>query len=313
LRFLERVTGDGPSPLHHSIDQIITEGKELTGIINWNELRKAMISEGRGRRGRENPADHWDKRAEEFNRSTKERSDRTERQVASLRIDPDYTVLDVGAGTGRLSVPIAKMVRQVTAVDQSRGMLNYLEENMVEEGLSNYRCIQKRWEDVELGVDVEPHDVVIASHSLGMLDIQEAVAKMNAAAKRRVYIFTSAGKWFFDDLEEELWGRVYNRPPRRGRGGGWRSDYMLLYNILHDMGIYANVEIRDSTHVQHYESLDEAVGRWKAMREIPEENEPLLREYLAKNLTEDGENGGGLTFRRSTKSAMIWWNKSESS
>jgi SAM-dependent methyltransferase len=281
----------------------------LNSIINWNELRKAMISEGRRRRSRENPGEMWDKRAEEFNRSTKGRSERTERQVASLRLDPDYTVLDVGAGTGRLSVPIAKIVKQVTAVDQSRGMLSYLEENMAEEGLSNYRCIQKRWEDVELGVDLEPQDVVIASHSLGMFDLQEALAKMDAAAKRRVYIFTAAGKWFFDDFEEELWERIYDRPPRRG--GGFRSDYMLLYNILHDMGIYANVVIRDAEHVQRYGSHDEAVERWKARREIPEENEPLLREYLAKNL--EGENGDGLIFRRRTKSAMIWWPKSESS
>ena len=265
---------------------------------------------GHRRRSRENPADHWDKRAEEFNRSTKDWSEGTESQVASLKLDPDYTVLDVGAGTGRLSVPLAKIVKQVTVVDQSRGMLSYLEENMAEGGLSNYKAIQKRWEDVELGADLEPHDVVIASHSLGMFDLQEALEKMNAAAKKRVYIFTAAGKWFFDDLEEELWERVYDRPPRRGRGGGFRSDYMLLYNILHDMGIYANVEIRDSEHVQRYESLDEAVERWKEGREILEENEPLLREYLAKNLTEDGD---GLIFRRRTKSAMIWWQKSESS
>jgi len=280
----------------------------LTGIINWNELRKAMIYEGRKRRGHEKPGEMWDKRAEEFNRSTRERSERTDRQVASLKLDPEYTVLDVGAGTGRLSVPIAKIVNQVTAVDQSRGMLNYLEENMAEEGLSNYKAIQKRWEDVELGVDIEPHDVVIASHSLGMFDLQEALAKMDAAANKRVYIFTAAGKWFFDDMEEELWERVYDRPPRRG--GGFRSDYMLLYNILHDMGIYANVEIRDTEHVQRYGNLDEAVLRWKERREIPEENVPLLREYLAKNLTEEGD---GLTFRRRTKSAMIWWSKSESS
>ena len=281
----------------------------MTNIINWNEFRKAMRSAGPRRMGHENPAEHWDKRAEEFNRSTKERSERTDRQVASLRLDPDYTVLDVGAGTGRLSVPIAKIVKQVTAVDQSGGMLSYLEENMAEEGLSNYKAIQKRWEDVELGVDIEPHDMVIASNSLGMFDLQEALAKMDAAAKKRVYLFISAGRRFFDDQEEEFWERVYDRPPRRH--GGFRSDYMLLYNILHDMGIYANVEIKDSEHVQHYGSLDEAVEQWKARREIPEENEPLLREYLSKNL--ERENGDGLTFRRRTKSAMIWWPKSESS
>jgi ubiquinone/menaquinone biosynthesis C-methylase UbiE len=280
----------------------------LTGIINWNELRKAMMPGGHRRKDRENPGEMWDKRAEEFNRSTKEWNEGTERQVASLKLDPDDTVLDIGAGTGRLSVPIAKIVKQVTAVDQSRGMLSYLEANMAEEGLSNYKAIQKRWEDVEIGVDIEPHDVVIASHSLGMFDLQEALSKMDAAAKKRVYIFTFAGRWFFDDQEEELWERVYDRPPRRRRG--FHSDYMLLYNILHDMGIYANVEIRDSEHVQHYGSLDEAVEQWMARREIPEENEPLLREYLAKNLTEEGD---GLVFRRKTKRAMIWWPKSESS
>ena len=281
----------------------------MTGIINWNELRKAIISEGRKRRGHEKPGEMWDKRAEEFNRSTKERSERTERQVASLKLDPDSTVLDVGAGTGRLSVPMAKIAKQVTAVDQSAGMLSYLQDNMAQEGLSNYRAIQKRWEDVELGVDIEPHDVVVASHSLGMFDLQEALAKMDEAAKRRVVIFTAAGKWFFDDFEEELWERVYDRPPRRH--GGFRSDYMLLYNILHDMGIFANVEIKDAEHVQRYQSLDEAVERWEARREIPAENESILREYLAKNL--EDENGGGLVFRRRTKSAMIWWDKSESS
>ena len=287
----------------------------MAGLINWNELRKAMMSEGRGRRGHKNPGEFWDGRAKEFNRSTKGKSERTETQVASLQLDPDYTVLDVGAGTGRLSVLIAKKVRSVTAVDQSRGMLDCLEENMAEEGLTNFQYIQKRWEDVELGVDIEPHDIVIASHSLGMFDLQEAIAKMDAAAKKGVYLFTSAGKWFFDDLEEELWERVYDRSPRRG--GGWRSDYMLLYNILHDMGIYANVEIRDAEHVQRYESLDEAVERWKVMRNITEENEPFLREYLAKNLEVDdgGDDGDGEGFisRRKTKSAMIWWPKSESS
>ena len=274
----------------------------LTGFINWNELRKAMISEGH-RKMSKNPAEEWDKRAEEFNRSTKEDDNRTEELVDRFRLDPNYSVLDLGAGTGRFSVPIAKRVQHVTAIDPSDGMLNYLKENMTEEGLSNYRCIQKRWEDVEIGVDIEPHDVVIASHSLGMFDLQVALSKMDDAAKKYVFILAAAGKWFYDDIEDALYEQVYKRPPSRG---GWRSDYMLIYNILHDMGIYANVEIMDSDDFQRYESLDEAVERWRVMTEIPEKNKPILREYLAKNLIEDNN---GLLFRWRTKGAMIWWPK----
>lgn len=262
-----------------------------------------MISEGRRGRRLKSSEEMWDKRAKEFNRYTREKSDRTEEQVASFRLDPEWSVLDVGAGTGRLSVPIAKVVKEVTAVDPSGGMLDCLRENVAKERLANVTCLQKRWEEVQLGVEIEPHDVVIASHSLGMFDLEEAVAKMDAAARRYVYILTAAGKWFFDDLEEELWEREFDGHHRRG---GWRSDYMLLYNILHDMGIYANVEIRDVEHVQRYESLEEAVGRWREMRDIPEEKEDDLREYLSNKLVEEG---GGLVSRRKAKSAMIWWPK----
>ena len=62
-------------------------------------------------------------------------------------------------------------------------LLACLQENMEKEGVENITCINKRWEDIEFGADIKPHDVIIASHSLAMLDMQEALAKMDAAGK----------------------------------------------------------------------------------------------------------------------------------
>ncbi|MEA1866009.1 MAG: class I SAM-dependent methyltransferase [Euryarchaeota archaeon] len=278
----------------------------MTGIINWNELWKAMRS-GHQRRGDpgEDMGSRWDKRAKKFNESVMQHTERTERQIAKLELKPEYTVLDVGAGTGRLTVPIAKQVKSVTAVDPSTGMLACLEENVEREGITNVTSINKRWEDIEPGVDIEPHDVVIACHSLGMLDIQEALTKMDAASKRYVYIINFAGRWMGNG-DGELLKAVLGEKHRPRHP----LDYILFYNILHDMNIYANVDILDTVFEQHYDSLDDAVNRWREMRDIPEEKANVLRAHLSKILVKDTETGA-LSFKRKSKSATIWWQKNE--
>ena len=239
-----------------------------------------------------------DKYAKQCNESLmqSQSKERAERQISKMELNPEYAVLDIGSGPGRLAIPIAKRVKSVTAIDPSRAMLGYLQENMEKGDVKSITCINKRWEDIELGVDIEPHDVVIASGSLVMLDIQEALAKIDAATKRYVYLFSSAGKC----MDEELWKVTYGENPS--------ADYIYIYNILHDMEIYANVEISDSEFEQRYKSLDEAVNKWKEMYDMPLEKEVILRAYLSKMLVED-ENDGKLCLKRKSKSAMIWWRK----
>ena len=276
----------------------------MAGIINWNELWKVRWSGHYQRRAHEEDAGKKLERAKKFSEWAIRDKENAEKQIAPITLKPEYTVLDVGAGTGRLAIPIAKHVKSVTAIDQSKGMLECLQENMEKKGITNIVCINKRWEDIEVGLDIELHDVVIASHSLGMFAIQEALAKMDAASKRYVYILTSAGRWMGDG--EGLWEKIYGE---RQRHRAWHSDYIFFCNLLHDMKIYANVDIRDAEFEQRYESLDDAVTKWKEMRDIPTEKEAILREHLSKILVED-DGTGTLCFNRKTKSATIWWQKS---
>jgi SAM-dependent methyltransferase len=269
----------------------------MQGIIDWNELWKVARSGSMWRRTLNGPAgSFWDGRAKRFNESMMQNRKRALKQIAKIDLAPEYTVLDVGAGTGRLAIPIAKQVASVTAVDPSGGMLACLQENMGREGVTNIRCINKQWEDIELGedCDIEPHDVVIASHSLSMLDMQEALAKMDAAATKYVYLFTFAGRWMDGGLCEEICGEKRH---------SW-SDYIHLCNILHDMEIYADVEIWDSEFEQRYDSMDEAVTRMKEMYDLPSEKDGALRAYLSKTLVKDD---GALCLKRKSKSAMIRW------
>jgi SAM-dependent methyltransferase len=271
----------------------------MPGIINWNELGKLMRLSSPLRKSLEEDAgirgDTYAKQCNESMMQSKSR-ERTERQIPKMELASGDTVLDIGSGPGRLAIPIAKRVKSVTAIDPSRAMLVYLQENMEKGDVKNITCINKRWEDIELGVDIMPHDVVIASGSLVMFDIQEALAKIDAAARRYVYLFTSAGK----GMDKGLWKAIYGEIPS--------ADYIYIYNILHDMEIYANVEISDSEFEQRYKSLDDAVNKWKEMYGLPSEKEGELREYLSKMLVKD-ENDGTLCLKRKSKSAMIWWKK----
>ncbi len=240
-------------------------------------------------------------RAKWFNETVKTHKVRTEKQIVPIELDPEYTVLDVGAGTGRLAIPIAKKVKSVTAIDPSRNMLACLRANMKKEDIANIACINKRWEDIGLGVDVMPHDVVIASHSLAILDVQEALTKIDAAAKKSVYLFTFVkgirGLMWLDD---GLWNEIYD-----GNYQTW-SDHAYLSNILHDMGIYANTKIWDSEFEQPYDSLNEMVNYWKELYNTPSEKEEILTEYLLKMSV---EKDGTLYLSGKSKSAMVCWKK----
>ncbi len=59
----------------------------------------------------------------------------------------DTTWLDVGAGGGRYSLPLALANRQVTAVDPSRSMLDVLESEACKHEITNIEVIEAAWPD----------------------------------------------------------------------------------------------------------------------------------------------------------------------
>jgi ubiquinone/menaquinone biosynthesis C-methylase UbiE len=268
---------------------------------DWNEMwKKAMQNSSFRKRRTRDTAEYWDKRAKGFNESIK-CNDRAEQVLAKLDIARDDTVLDIGAGPGTLAIPLAKRVKHVTAIDPSKAMLACLKENAVHAGLNNITCINKRWEDVAIRSDIAGHEIVIASHSLAMEDIKEVVTKMNDVAKRYVYLFTFAGGRFWD--YDALWPILFGEEFRPG------PDYILLYNVLYDMGIYANVEITKLEHKRRYSNLDEAVAQWMENLDVSSpEAEGLIRAYLSEKLIEEA---GALWSKQEMSSAMIWWRKNE--
>jgi SAM-dependent methyltransferase len=274
-------------------------------IINWNELWKAIFSASPSNVEKEcSPGAAWDRRAAAYDQYIHEEGEEAREEMELMDLRPGDTVLDMGAGTGRLAVPMAKLVSQVTALDVSEGMLSYLRKNMADAGLSNYSCIRMRWEDVQVGKDVKPHSVVVAASSLGFYDIKMALEKIDAAATRAVYLSWFAGEWRSPE-ELLLWNAVFG--PMRGGHPGF-PDYIHIANILHDMDIFANIDIYEVTGMSGgYATADDAARQWIRMHEAPEDSIDIVTNHFRRVLV-PSEDGRLLNIRRS-KRAMIWWLK----
>lgn len=70
-------------------------------------------------------------------------------------VRPGETVLDIGAGGGRYTLPLALHAREVIAVEPSEGMREVLAEGMAEHGIENIRIVDATWPcDESLHADV---------------------------------------------------------------------------------------------------------------------------------------------------------------
>lgn len=272
--------------------------------IDWNLVWKSQVEENRASSPGRDCARIWESRESAlrfWNMCRKERS-RIDQTVWETDMSPSSRVLDIGAGPGTLAIPFAQKAAHVTAIEPAEGMCSVMKEKMAEFAVSNIDIVQKRWEDVDIASDLSgPYDVVIASFSLGMGDIQSAVEKMVGASSRSVYLYHFAGPSSWDIQWQILWPRLHGRPYRPGP----KSD--VLYNVLYQMGIYPNIRSFQLEHNQPYGSLDDAMAALAPQAQAEsEEQKAILREYLRGALREEN---GTLVMPGSSIRVKIWWEK----
>lgn len=247
------------------------------------------------------PSFNWDKRAESFNRTVSMNTEGAERTLDQIGVRPTDTVLDMGAGTGRYAIPFARRAAHLTALEPSAGMVEYLEKNMKEAGLSNYSIVRKMFEDVVPGEDISEYDIVFASNSLGFDDLRGGLEKLDAAAKRMVNILWFAGPSRHIP-DHELMQRL-----GIDEVDIFAPDYMTIAHVLHEMGIYANISIENVDHVQVYDTAAAAGDFLIERMNYEGEKADIVREYMEETLTRD-EDGKFRTVK-TARNARIWWEK----
>jgi SAM-dependent methyltransferase len=206
------------------------------------------------------------------------------------------SVLDVGAGVGALSVPLARTVEAVTAMEPSPAMLEALRENLARHHLRNVTCTPAAWGKTE----VPPHDLILVANVssifndlLGFLTTAEPLARRAIALVQNVGPGTE--KFYFGELYPLLLGRPYPG----------RDDYLRTVTLLHSLGIYANVQIIGYHFDQPFADLAEAVDFWKEQMRLTEpEQERRLVGFLQSKLQRVGSR---LVAPMRRQSAVLTW------
>lgn len=268
--------------------------KEVDWVGLWQEisgrLRRPEVG-GEARR-----ADRWRERAHSFDAAVKRKKEHPDPLLDFVvgRLHQGDTALDIGAGTGSFAIPMARVARRVTAVEPSPSMAAILRENAAAEGLVNIDVVEARWEDME----VEPHDVALCSHAMySSPDLVGFVGKMERSARRTCFLLMRVPS--HDGIIGELSRRVYGHPHDS-------PNFVVGYNVLHSMGIYANVLMEPFVRRWTDDSLDDALVRARRHLRLGDStvHDGMIRELLAQRLT---FREGQYHWPDGMRSALVWW------
>jgi ubiquinone/menaquinone biosynthesis C-methylase UbiE len=143
-------------------------------------------------------------------------------------IAPGCTFLDIGAGTGAFSIPLAKRAKRMIALDPSRSQLDRLQHKAAAEGIGNIEIVNASWEETA-PEDLGEIDYTLSAYSLFAEDVEEFLQKMFEISRKGAFIVFRAGQ--VDPLSEFAYG------PRAS------ADHLCLQHILEDIGHDFEVEI----------------------------------------------------------------------
>jgi SAM-dependent methyltransferase len=265
-------------------------------IAEWKKIQDQSVLYRAVREDQEES--YWSANALSYDRRrSTDGAFKTEVALITDLLDSSWSLLEVGAGTGAFTLPLARKVSSVTAVDPSPSMRRVLSEKLTKEGLCNVRIVGAKWQNAR----VEPADAVLASGCLYVFyDIEAALRKMLDNA-RRMLILTS-GDWGYWSPYKEAASALGVPPPSIGPG------FIHLYNVLYQLGIYANVTIIRRERELTYESLEHLVDLWSERLELSEEKKPQLQEYVERTAsqTPSGEISLG---KVDNVTAVIWHEK----
>ena len=216
----------------------------MSAIETWGEMVRVEHEQSDRMRGAR-PTDHWRQYARQF-KADPRRADDVLVERLRARLLPGDSLLDVGAGGGRLALPLALSCRSVTAVEPSPSMCAVLRETAEEAGIA-VEVVESDW----LSAMVEPANVVLCSHVIYVIeDIGSFVRKLNQNTRRLalMVVFQSAPQ----SQMYRLWEQVHGEP---------RYPLPSLPHflpVLDEMGIAYQIEELPPDPARGFDSEEEA-------------------------------------------------------
>lgn len=277
----------------HTVFCRILRGMELQkkdNINNLVECWKKATGNGLNILDEGGMAEFWNKRSENYSRNIekdqrKKRTDEILEFLEEAGFSPEGSrVLDIGCGPGTLSLPLARLGAEVTALDISSGMLNKLKDAVKKESLP-VDVIECSWWTADIdGLGFRnKFDLVIASMTPGIRDV-ENFDMMMACSKNLCYYsnFLRRGE---DRAYRDIRSSILGEKSENNMNG---IIYPFMYLYL--SGYRPSVRINHSEwkeEINWKEAADQAIEFIGRGRDFDDETKEKIMGYY-QNASPDG-------------------------
>jgi len=263
----------------------------------WKELVQAEHAQSERMRGAvPPPEDHWRPYAQQFRAEPRRPDDALVNRLLD-EVGPQHTVLDVGAGGGRLALPLATRCRYVVAVEPSPSMGAVLQQQARDAGISNVTLVESGWAEA----NVDAADIVLCAHVLYVVaEIEPFVRKLETHALESVLVV------------------LYQAPPQSQIYPLWQrvhgEERILLPSLPEFREVLAQLEIDARVEMlgaqpprgfdDHQQALDQLARR---LYLVPGSHQMAALEELLPDLLEDADGTLIIRGSRPLQPALVSW------
>ncbi len=217
--------------------------------------------------------------------------------VIETYLDKNDTVIDVGAGGGRLAIPLARRCARVIAVEPSTVMRAGMEASISELGADNVEVVAETWEDADIPIG----DHVVCSHVMyATTPILPFLEKLQGHARKRVTVMLRERppQGNFHELFERLFGEKRIPLPAMPEFRGLLESLNIKYD-LHRLEDRPHGEFRD---------IDSALKRstQRLFLNLGSPNATRLAELIPSCLVPNGD-GVKFSWAEPQKGWLVTW------
>lgn len=254
----------------------------------------------------------WDKKAENYSENVlgKKGEKRVRRVLSFLEKEglnlKEMRILDIGAGPGAFTLPLAQRAREVVALEPVAGMVAILKKTIQANRRKNTQVVEKTWQEVDLEKEgfKGAFDLVFASMSPGINNL--AMVNKALTASKKYCFFSGFAGWRESGALKDLWPLVFGEEQWT-----WFGDIFYLQNILYTSGMTFTCKVWEEKKTAVF-TAEEAVKKLlTTLQEIEMEKagmEEIIRSYVEKHLQE-----GKFSLSIRTRKGMILTDVTESS
>ena len=270
---------------------------------DWIQLWNSLVKRREALRRPESlpdAKDRWSARAEGYDARTRHRWEREassrEFLVSLLKSLPGATLLDIGAGGGKWTVPLAPFTRHITAVEPSPAMRERLQAHLTHSSIKNVSIVPDVWPCANMPA----HDITLCSHSMyGFDDFRGFIQGIQAVTRHTCVLLMRAPPpdGIMAEAARHILGHPYDS-----------ANFQIAFNALLQMGIFPNVLMEDPrtwdpwTHDSFDEALTEVKRRFRLYDDT--KHDAFLTELLRRRLIRSERK---YVWPCGTHSALVHW------